>query len=127
MTDTGPISTNQDGLAIDGYDAVAYVTEGGPKAGSADFEHEWGGARWRFASAENRDRFAGGPQRYAPQYGGHCAFGASMGKAMPGSPQAWKVVDGRLFLNHDKMVRFVWGLIPGRIAKADQSWPPKAG
>ena len=112
------------GVAIEGTDPVAYFDEGEPVAGSSDFEHDWMGATWRFASAENRDRFAADPETYAPQYGGYCAWAVSQGYTAKIDPAAWKIVDGKLYLNYSKDVQTQWaGDIPGNIAKADANWP----
>jgi hypothetical protein len=82
------------------------------------------GANWRFASAENRDRFAADPERYAPQYGGYCAYAVSEGTTADIDPEAWKVVDGKLYLNLSKDVQKLWEQdIPGYIEKADANWP----
>jgi hypothetical protein len=112
------------GVAVRGTDVVAYVTQGRPVAGSAAFTHDWAGATWRFASAAHRDLFAADPQRYAPAYGGFCAFAVSEGYTAPIDPAAWRIVDGRLFLNYDRAVQRRWERdIPGRIARADARWP----
>ena len=112
------------GIAVRGTDVVAYVTEGRPVPGRAEFTHAWQGATWRFASAANRDRFAADPTRYAPAYGGFCAYAVSEGYTAPIDPAAWRIVEGRLFLNHDRAVQRRWGRdIPGRIARADANWP----
>ena len=112
------------GVAVRGTDVVAYVTEGRPVAGRAEFTHAWRGADWRFASAANRDRFATDPERYAPAYGGFCAYAVSEGYTAPIDPAAWRIVDGRLYLNYDRSVQRRWERdIPGRIARADANWP----
>jgi YHS domain-containing protein len=111
-------------LAVKGHDVVAYFTEGRPVAGAAAFEHEVGGVRYRFASAANRDRFAQDPQRYLPQYGGFCAYAVSRGYTADADPLAWRIVDGRLFLNYDRDVQKIWEQdIPGRIRQGDANWP----
>ncbi len=114
----------EDGIAVGGTDVVAYVTEGRPVAGRRDFTHEWQGATWQFASAAHRDLFAADPSRYAPAYGGFCAYAVSEGYTAPIDPAAWRIVDGRLYLNYDLAVRRRWARdIPGRIARADANWP----
>ena len=116
------------GLAVRGTDVVAYFTEGRPVAGRPDFTHAWGGATWRFASAANRDLFAADPARYAPAYGGFCAYAVSEGYTAPIDPAAWRIVDGRLFLNYDLAIQRTWERdIPGRIARGDTNWPRLAG
>ena len=112
------------GVAVRGTDVVAYFTEGRPRPGRPEFEHEWRGARWRFATAAHRDAFAADPARYAPAYGGFCAYAVSEGYTAPIDPAAWKIVEGRLFLNYDRAVQRRWERdIPGRIARADANWP----
>ena len=112
------------GVAIEGTDPVAYFEEGKPVAGSSDFEHEWMGATWRFASAANRDRFAADPEKYAPEYGGYCAWAVSQGYTAKIDPAAWKIVDGKLYLNYSKDVQTQWSAdIPGNITKGDANWP----
>ncbi len=112
------------GSAIRGYDPVAYFTEGQPVKGKADFSHQWKGATWRFASAENRERFAAAPEKYAPQYGGYCAYGVAGGYTVKTEPDAWSVVDGKLYLNYDRSVQASWAKDPaGYIRKADANWP----
>jgi hypothetical protein len=110
--------------AIRGYDPVAYFTEARPVKGSPQFTHRWNGATWRFASADNRDRFAAAPDKYAPQYGGYCAYGVASGYAVKIEPDAWSVVDGKLYLNYDRNVQADWKKdVPGYIRKADANWP----
>lgn len=117
-------STTFGSVAIDGTDPVAYFQEGRPVEGSSDFEHEWKGATWQFASAENRDLFAADPEAYAPQYGGYCAWAVSQGYTASIDPEAWKIVDGKLYLNYSKGVQSRWAQdIPGHITAADQNWP----
>lgn len=112
------------GLAIRGYDPVAYHVEGRPQRGRPEFSHQWNGASWRFASAANRDRFAADPARYAPAYGGFCAYAVSEGYTAPIDPDAWRIVDGRLYLNYNRSIQRRWAEdIPGRIARADAHWP----
>ena len=110
--------------AVGGYDPVAYFTEGKPVAGSANITHEWKGATWRFASEKNRDLFKASPEKYAPQYGGYCAWAVAQGYTAKGDPNHWKIVDGKLFLNYDASVQRNWEKdIPGHIANANKNWP----
>ena len=110
--------------AIRGYDPVAYFTAGHPVKGSTHFSHEWRGATWRFASAENRDVFAASPEKYAPRYGGYCAYGVANGYAVSIDPTAWSIVDGKLYLNYSLGVRADWSKdVPRYIRKADGNWP----
>lgn len=119
-----PVNSNWRGLAIKGYDPVAYFDAGKPIEGSSDFETKWEGATWRFASAANRDKFVKEPAKYAPQYGGYCAWAVSQGYTADIDPEAWKIVDGKLYLNYSPKVQSKWALdVPGNIAKADANWP----
>jgi YHS domain-containing protein len=119
-----PVYSTYLGGAIQGYDPVAYFTEGKPVEGSRQFSHEWNGATWRFASAANRERFALAPEKYAPQYGGYCAYGVANGYAVKIDPQAWSIVDGKLYLNYSLEVRADWKKdVPGYLRKADANWP----
>lgn len=109
--------------AIRGFDAVAYHTQSRAVRGSAKFTHAWNGATWRFASKRNRDRFAADPDRYAPRYGGYCAYGTSQGYKVSTDPDAFAIVDGRLYLNYNKPVQLTWNTDrPGYIAIADRNW-----
>ncbi len=114
----------EDGVAIRGADPVAYFTQGDAVIGSPEFEYEWNGATWRFASAEHRDLFASNPEDYAPQYGGFCAWAVSQGYTAEVDPEAWRIVDGKLYLNYSQKIQERWSRdIPGHIAKADENWP----
>jgi YHS domain-containing protein len=113
-----------DGIAVKGTDVVAYFTEGRAVAGSAAFSVDHGGVEYRFASAEHRDRFLADPQAYLPQYGGFCAYAAARGYKADVSPDAFRVVDGRLYLNYDRAVLAEWAKdVPGYVAAADRNWP----
>ena len=121
--DSGQVFSTRDG-AIRGFDPVAYHTEQKPVKGSKDFTFDYKGATWRFSSAENLELFRADPERYAPAYGGYCAFGMSRGYAVDTDPRAFTIVDGTLYLNHNLSVRRTWSKdIPGNIAKADANWP----
>ncbi|TDQ66766.1 YHS domain-containing protein [Maritalea mobilis] len=112
------------GTAVGGYDCVAYFTEGQAVPGSADITLEHAGAVWRFASEDNRAAFAANPEKYAPQYGGHCAFAAAKGYLAKGDPEAWHIENGKLYLNFNKQVQKMWFEdIPGYIKQADANWP----
>jgi len=112
------------GPAVRGTDVVAYFTEGKPVAGTPEFTHSWNGAEWRFASAANRDAFAADPAKYAPQYGGFCAWAVANNYTAPIDPDAWKIVDGKLYLNYSRFVQLRWQLnTKGNITQADANWP----
>ncbi len=115
-------------VAVSGYDPVAYFAVSKPVEGSKAFTASWQGAEYRFASAANRDRFKADPARYAPQYGGYCAWAVSQGYTASADPNVWKIVDGRLYLNYDASVGRKWASdIPGHIAKANANWPKVLG
>jgi YHS domain-containing protein len=114
------------GPVIKGYDTVAYHTTGAPLKGDARFSADWNGAQWWFASDENRQRFLADPERYAPQYGGYCAYAMSIDSFAPGDPNRWKVVDGKLYLNANYLAQKLWERdIPGKIREANSYWPGK--
>jgi len=118
------INTNWRGLAIKGYDPVAYFTDAKPVEGKSGFTFEWQDAKWRFASAEHRDMFAKEPERFAPQFGGYCAWAVSQGYTAGIDPDAWKIVDGKLYLNYSPEIQEKWAQdIPGNIVKAEANWP----
>ncbi len=111
------------GAAVRGTDVVAYFTEGKAVAGSPQFSHSWNGAEWRFSSSANRDAFAAEPGKYAPQYGGFCAWAVSQNYTAPIDPDAWKIVNGKLYLNYSRFVQLRWQLdTSGNIARADTNW-----
>ncbi|MCG8445714.1 MAG: hypothetical protein MI753_08375 [Hyphomicrobiales bacterium] len=122
------------GFAASGYDVVAYFSKeqsavggGQPLAtpGKASITTEWNGATWAFATEENRDLFIADPEKYAPQYDGHCAYGAAVneGGKVPGNPHLWRIVDGKLYLNITSNVVGFWEEdIAGNISRADDNW-----
>ncbi|MEM1206175.1 MAG: YHS domain-containing (seleno)protein [Acidobacteriota bacterium] len=120
-----PVNTGRfGGVAIKGYDPVAYFEDGRPVKGDKAIKHTWRGAEWRFASEENRDRFAADPEAYAPQYGGYCAWAVAQGKTAGIDPKAWAVVDSKLYLNYSKSIQKRWeGDVEGHIRDADANWP----
>ena len=121
---TTPRTFSESGLAIRGTDPVAYFIQGEPTVGSAENAVEWYGATWHFASNENMETFMGNPHAYAPQYGGYCSFAMSKGSIATTVPEAWTIVDGKLYLNYSVNVRSVWSEdIPGNITLANGHWP----
>jgi len=112
------------GVALRGADVVAYFTDHRLVRGRAEFSAEWDGVRWLFANAEHRARFLADPAAYAPAYGGFCAWAVSQGYTAPTDPAAWRIVEGRLYLNYDQSIKRRWERdIPGHIASADKNWP----
>lgn len=118
------MNANGNDLAIQGYDPVAYFTNEKPTKGSNDFTATYKNAIYHFSSEENRDLFRASPAKYAPQFGGFCAFGVTKGRKFDTDPTAWRVVDGKLYLNLNKDVQKVWlEDVPGYITNANQTWP----
>ena len=121
---SAPVNQSSDGVAIEGYDPVAYFTDSKPVKGSSQYTYRWQGAIWHFASAQHRDAFAKSPESYAPQYGGYCAYGVSQGHTAPVDPAAWKIINGKLYLNYNREVQGLFLKDPAaEIEKADQNWP----
>jgi YHS domain-containing protein len=128
----GPQYVDETGFANSGYDPVAYFeiqqAEPGTKQpeavpGKADITADYNGAKWAFASTENRDKFVADPAKYAPQFDGHCAYGIAQGGKVPGNPNLWRIVDGKLYLNITPTVVGFWESdIPGNLTKAGENW-----
>jgi len=115
----------EDGIAIRGYDPVAYFTEGEPVAGSPAHTFEWKGVTWRFVNVGHRERFADNPEMYAPAYGGYCAWAvAAKGELYSIDPHAWRIVDGTLYLNYSDAIQQRWEQdISGFIEQGNERWP----
>ncbi|MFD2523381.1 YHS domain-containing (seleno)protein [Emticicia soli] len=114
----------KNGVAINGYDPVAYFTESKAIEGKEAFSFVWNETKWLFSSQQNLDAFKANPAKYAPQYGGFCAFGVSEKHKSPTDPDAWTIVDDKLYLNYSKKVKELWSKdIPNRIQKANDNWP----
>src|SRR5260370_5854411 len=112
-----------EGVALKGYDPVAYFTQNKAGQGSDQFTTQYQGATYKFESAANRDAFVANPTKYAPQYGGYCAWGVAHGAKADVEPDSFTVVDGKVYMNYNKTVRFLWKRdIPGNVTKADQNW-----
>ena len=110
--------------AINGYDAVAYFTQSKPVKGSKQFSYNWNGADWYFSSKQTLDLFKASPDKYAPQYGGYCAYGCSQNHKAPTEPDAWTIVNNKLYLNYDADIKSKWVKDKdGYIQKADKNWP----
>ena len=118
-----PINKDDDDVAIGGYDTVAYFTEGKAVKGKTDFAFVWHHAQWHFSSERHRDLFAATPERYAPQFGGLCASAMTRGVEVKADPEAWIIVDGRLYLNVTKESRQRWRDNPTeKIQAATEAW-----
>jgi YHS domain-containing protein len=110
--------------AVDGYDTVAYFTEGKPVEGSSEFSTEYKGAEWQFASQENLDLFLGNPEKYAPAYGGYCAYAVALGSTANGDPEQWEIYEDRLYLNVNAEIQAKWTADkPGFIEQSEANWP----
>jgi YHS domain-containing protein len=114
----------RNGLAIDGYDPVAYFTEQKPVKGSSEFRTDHHGSIFQFMSAAHREAFVADPSKYVPQYGGYCAYGMAKGYKATIDPAAFTVIHGQLYLNYSETIRSRWVTdIQGYIQKADTNWP----
>ncbi len=128
----GPQYIDETGYAASGFDVVAYwdldqnaVGQAQPKAvpGKDKFVAEYNGAKFAFSSKKNRKTFLANPEKYAPQYDGHCAYGVSRGGKVPGNPNLWRIVDDKLYLNITKNVVTFWEEdIPGNLNLAENNW-----
>ncbi len=123
-------------VAIKGYDTVAYHTESQALKGKSEYSYEWNDAIWHFSSATTRDLFAANPERYAPQYNGFCASSITAGGFLSAiakttsmiDPEAWRIIDGKLFLNFSKGLMDKWSEnTAANISKADQNWAKTMG
>lgn len=118
------VDTDDKGIALQGFDAVAYFTDGQPKKGDPQFQTKLHGVTYYFASAEHLKNFNANPNAYLPQFGGFCAMGTALNRKLEGDPNVWKIVDRKLFLNVNPDVGRRWSQdIPGNVARADDNWP----
>jgi len=118
------LNVDKSGLAIQGYDPVAFFAQGMPVKGRPEFESQYKSARYRFASADNQAAFDANPAKYEPQFGGFCAFAVSENHTAPVKVDAFMIVNGRLLLQYDKEVKETFAKDPqGRLARADKNWP----
>lgn len=114
----------KDSVAVKGFDVVAYFTQSAPVKGNSEFVHTWKGGKWYFANRENQEAFKASPEKYAPQYGGYCAYGTADGHKAPTDPDAWTISDGKLYLNYNKKVMEIWRKDQTNfIDKANKNWP----
>jgi YHS domain-containing protein len=111
-------------VAVGGYDTVSYFTVGKPVKGQSEFSTDWKGAKWNFSSAENLETFKANPEKYAPQYGGYCAWAVADGSLAKGSPKQWNIENGKLYLNINKKIKQQWLADKTNfIQTADQNFP----
>lgn len=113
----------REGLAVSGYDSVAYFRDGRLVPGISGYRLKWRGAVWQFASAEHRQAFEMDPKAYAPQFGGYCAYTVAEGRPRKAEPDLWTIHAGRLYLNHDATLQKLWRQDMERyIAAAEKNW-----
>ena len=113
----------KDGMAIKGYDVVAFHTQAKALKGSDHFTYRWKDANWLFADQANLDLFKKDPDKYAPQYGGYCAYGTADGHKAPTETDTWTLKDNKLYFNYNKKVQEMWNKDQaGYIEKADKNW-----
>jgi YHS domain-containing protein len=118
------VNTDDQGRAIKGYDAVSYFTEGAPREGNPEISLDWMGATWLFATPEHREAFKADPERYAPQFGGYCAYAVAKGNPAQADPRIWAIVDEKLYLNLAPGVQEKWEADrTALIAGARNNWP----
>ena len=118
----GLVETGQP-LAVHGYDVVSFFTQAKPTLGNSKFDETYQDVTYRFSSEENLMTFKSNPVKYAPQFGGYCAFGAALGKKFDGDPQSWTVTNGKLYLNLNPDIQEKFSKdVPGFIAKAEANW-----
>jgi len=119
-----PMFHVEGGLAIGGYDTVAFFINGDAVQGSSDHAVMWKGAVWRFVSEDNQYSFEADPRAFAPMFGGYCAYAVSQGYLMSGSPQAWQIVDDSLYLLYNTQVQEIWSNeMSELIVQARGNWP----
>ena len=117
------VATGPDGVAIKGYDTVAYFTENRAVKGKAEFTHSWRDVEWRFDNAHHQQLFATDPERYAPQFGGFCALGLAKGKVVVADPEAWTIIDDKLYIKFNEDARDRWRADKtARIEQANENW-----
>lgn len=112
------------GVALQGYDSVSYFAEGVPAVGDPAISYQWQGATWLFSTPAHREAFVSDPGRYAPQYGGYCAFAVSRGTTADADPSQWAIVDGKLYVNNNAFAKKLWDQDrPANIEAGDANWP----
>ena len=118
------LNVDGNGVAIQGYDPVAFFTDSRPLKGNSQFQSEYRGAKYYFVSAEHKVSFDKEPAKYEPQFGGYCAYGASIGRKAPIKIDAWQIVNGRLLMQYDLDIKDKFNRDQqGNLRRADQNWP----
>lgn len=118
------INTDVTGFVIRGYDPVAYFSVGRPIPGRSDLSVEYEGGKYLFATAANRDEFEANQEKYAPQYGGYCAYGVAVGKKFDIDPSSWRIIDGKLYFNLNPVILEKWSADAKEyIRKSEENWP----
>lgn len=119
----GHVDMDAENIAIGGFDAVSFFSGSRPRKGRAEFSHDWNGSKWYFSSAANQELFRQSPEKYAPQFGGYCAWAVSQGYAADGDPNVWKIVNGKLYLNYNRRIKEKWEAEQRiLILKAEKNW-----
>lgn len=122
-TEVSVIDGALEGVAIEGYDVVAYFKNGEPTKGNSEFTAKYAGTVWHFKNRQNLEQFNANQEHYIPQYGGHCAYAAANNFIVSSSPKRWKIVDGKLYLQANIFALKLWeNAIPENISKADRNW-----
>ena len=124
FADEGPTNVDDDGFAIKGYDTVAYFTESKPVKGSEEYAYDWNHGKWLFSSQENLDLFKANPEKYAPQFGGYCAWAVAREGFAPIQVEQWSIVDDKLYLNFNKKIAKRWNKKRDAFIEAGhKNWP----
>lgn len=111
-------------VAINGYDPVAYFSEGAAFKGKKEFQYKWKGVNWRFYTEDNMNRFSQDPEAYEPQFGGYCAYAVGLGKSASSDPSQFTIVDGKLYLNYNSKTKTLWRQDHEKlIAQGNEVWP----
>jgi len=119
-----PAVNTEEGIGVKGYDPVAYFAVGRPTPGINLYTYKWRGVTYRFASAEDREKFKADPEKYLPQYGGYCAYAMSIDRIADIDPSRWAIVNNKLYLNNNYLSFHLWSFDKnGNIASADHYWP----
>jgi hypothetical protein len=119
-----PVNRDSAAVALHGYDPVGYFSRGQPVKGKPGITWQWMGATWQFSSEESREAFRKEPGRYAPQFGGYCSWAVSRGYTADVDPEAWKILDGKLYLNNSRSVQEKWEAdVTDNIGRANRNWP----